>query len=164
MKEVAMGAKDRIREYLQGEGVSFEDHQHPEAFTSQEVAAAEHVPGRMVAKVVIVRADEDLIMLVLPAHHHVDLERASDVVGKEVRLATEKEFAPAFPDSEPGAMPPFGNLYGIPVYADRALEENETIVFEAGTHTDTISIAYADYERLAQPTVAGFSYVPGKQE
>lgn len=158
-----MSAKERLEEYLRGEGVAFEEHQHPEAFTSQEVAAAEHVPGRMVAKVVMVRADEDLVMLVVPAHHHVDLDRASEAVGRQVRLAAEEEFAPTFPDCEPGAMPPFGNLYGVPVYVDRALAENETIVFEAGTHTDTMSIPYADYERLAQPTVAEFSSVPGQR-
>jgi Ala-tRNA(Pro) deacylase len=159
-EEVAMGAKERLEEYLRDEGVGFEEHQHPEAFTSQEVAAAEHVPGRMVAKVVVVMADGDLIMLVLPGHHHVDLNRASEAIGRQVRLATEEEFAPAFPDCEPGAMPPFGNLYGLPVYADRELAANERIVFDAGTHTDTMSIPYVDYERLAQPTVADFSSVP----
>jgi Ala-tRNA(Pro) deacylase len=155
-----MGARERLEEYLRGEGVAFESGRHPEAFTSQEVAAAEHVPGRMLAKVVVVTDDGDMAMLVVPSHHHVDLEQASAAIGRRVRLATEKEFAPAFPDCDPGAMPPFGNLYDVPVYADRALTENETIVFQAGTHTDTMSIRYADFERLARPTVATFSHVP----
>jgi Ala-tRNA(Pro) deacylase len=97
-------------------------------------------------------------MLALPAPHRADLNKAAVALGaREVRLAHEEEFAAAFPDCEVGAMPPFGNLYDLPVYVDNALAEDETIIFSAGTHTDTISMKYADFERLVKPTVAAFA-------
>ncbi|MBI2237514.1 MAG: YbaK/EbsC family protein [Actinobacteria bacterium] len=156
-----MGCRERLERYLRENGVPFEVQDHRMAYTAQQIAAAEHVPGRMLAKVVMVLADGELSMLVLSAPSLVDLERAGEMLGgKAVRLADEMEFAPAFPDCEPGAMPPFGNLYGLPVYVDRALTRNETIVFQAGTHTETMSVTYADFERLAQPAVAEFGYLP----
>jgi Ala-tRNA(Pro) deacylase len=112
-----------------------------------------------VVKVVMVLADGELAMLAMPAPYQADLERVAEVLGaSEVRLAHEEEFAPAFPDCEVGAMPPFGNLYGLPVYLDEALAEDETIVVQAGTHSDTIRLKYADFERLVRPTVARFAY------
>ncbi len=154
-----MNCKDRLESYLRDNQVSFETHHHPTAFTAQEVAATEHTPGKMVAKVVMVLADGELVMLALPAPYQVDLDRAGEALGAtEVRLADEEEFAPAFPDCEVGAMPPFGNLYDLPVYVDEALAEDETIVVQAGTHTDTIHLKYADFERLVEPTVVGFAY------
>jgi Ala-tRNA(Pro) deacylase len=109
----------------------------------------------MFAKVAMAKADGELVMLVLPAPSVVDLTKVSEVLGgKEVRMASEPEFASAFRDCEPGAMPPFGNLYDLPVYVDRALGRNERIVFQAGTHTVTMSVTYTDFERLARPTVA----------
>jgi len=97
-------------------------------------------------------------MLALPASHRVDLAHLGAAIGaKEVALAGERELAAAFTDCEVGAMPPFGNLYGIRVYVDRLLTQEKRIVFQAGTHTDTISMAYADYARLAQPKVANFA-------
>jgi Ala-tRNA(Pro) deacylase len=104
--------------------------------------------------VVMASTDGDLIMLVLAASSVVDVAKVSEVLGKKARLASEGEFAPAFPDCAAGAMPPFGNLYDVPVYVDRALGRNERIVFQAGTHNVTMSVAYADFERLARPTVA----------
>lgn len=152
-----MSCKERLEQYLSDERVAFDVHQHPLAYTAQELAAAEHVPGRMVAKSVIVFADDRMVMLVLPAVYQVDLERAASVThAASVRLADEREFAAAFPDCETGAIPPFGNLYQLPVYVDQSLAQDETIVFPAGTHTDTISMTYADYERLARPVVAEF--------
>lgn len=108
----------------------------------------------MFAKVVMAAADGDLVMLVVPAPAAVDTAKVSELVGKPARMATEREFAPAFPDCEPGATPPFGDLYGLPVYVDRDLERNERIVFQAGTHAVTMSVSYADFEHLARPTVA----------
>jgi Ala-tRNA(Pro) deacylase len=108
----------------------------------------------MFAKVVMASTDGDLIMLVLAASSVVDVAKVSGVLGKQARLASEREFASAFPDCEAGAMPPFGNLYDVAVYVDQALGRNERIVFQAGTHTVTMSVAYADFERLARPTVA----------
>jgi len=150
-----MDCKERLEEYLRDNGVPFEVQEHRPAFTAQRVAAAEHVPGRMFAKVVMAEKDGDLVMLVLPATAVVDTRKASTVVGgNPVRLTAEREFAPRFPDCEAGAMPPFGNLYDVPVYVDRGLGASERIVFQAGTHTVTMSIPYADFERLAHPTIA----------
>ena len=154
-----MNCKDRLESYLREDQVPFETHHHPTAFTAQEVAASEHTPGKMVVKVVMVLADGELSMLAMPAPYQADLERVGEALGAtEVRLANEEEFAPAFPDCEIGAMPPFGNLYDLPVYVDEALAEDETIVVQAGTHTDTIRLKYADFERLVEPTVVRFAY------
>ncbi|MGH2655548.1 MAG: aminoacyl-tRNA deacylase [Actinomycetota bacterium] len=153
-----MDCRERLRSYLWENGVAYEEHEHPKAFTAQEVAAAEHVPGRMLAKPVMVLADGRLVMLVVEAPDRVDLDRAQEALGAaDVRLAQEPEFAAAFPDCEPGAMPPFGNLYDVPVYVDRAVTGNDQIVFQAGTHTRTMSVRYADFERLVNPTVAEFA-------
>ncbi len=154
-----MNCKDRLESYLRDNQVSFETHHHPTAYTAQEVAASEHTPGRMVVKVVMVLADDELVMLAMPAPYQADLDRVGEILGAtEVRLAHEEEFASAFPDCEVGAMPPFGNLYDLPVYVDEALAEDETIVVQAGTHTDTLRLEYADFERLVEPTVVRFAY------
>ncbi|MBI4338134.1 MAG: YbaK/EbsC family protein [Chloroflexi bacterium] len=154
-----MSGRERLETYLHEQGVPFRAFRHPPAFTAQEVAAHEHVPGRVMAKVVMVMADRKLVMLVLPAPYKVDLTRVASLVGaKQVRLAVEDEFAGVFPDCEVGAMSPFGNLYGVPVYVDSALADDETIVFQAGTHTDTVSLPYADFDRLVGPTVGQFAY------
>jgi Ala-tRNA(Pro) deacylase len=155
-----MSCKQKLEEYLRENAVPYQTQHHPRAITAQEVAATEHVPGRMFAKTVMVTADggEKAIMLVLPAPYHVDPKKAAEALGAgAVRLAEEERFAETFFDCEVGAMPPFGNLYGVPVYVDRALSEDETIVFRAGTHTDTMSVLYADFERLVEPTLAGFA-------
>ncbi len=145
--------------YLREKGVPFQAQHHPRVFTAQEVAAAEHIPGKMLAKVVMVLADDEMNMLTLPAPYQVDLEKARGVLDAEkVRLAEEKEFESSFSDCEVGAMPPFGNLYGLPVYVDESLAEDETIVFRAGTHTDTISLKYEDFERTVDPVVAEFAH------
>lgn len=153
-----MQCKEKLELYLQSEGVAFEAHQHRPAFSAQEVAESEHVPGKQVAKVVVVWADHQLVMLVLPASYHVDVAHLDALLGaKHVRLADEKELGVVFPDCEVGAMPPFGNLYDLPVYVDTALTEAETIVVAAGTHTDTLHLAYADYARLVKPNIATFA-------
>ena len=150
-----MQGKERLETYLRESKVPFQTQHHPQAFTAQEIAASEHVPGKMLAKVVMVMSDGRLVMLALPAPDHVDLAKANATLGaKETRLAEEGEFANAFPDCEVGAMPPFGNLYDLPVYVDSGLGTSERIVFQAGTHTVTMSVPYADFERLAHPTVA----------
>jgi Ala-tRNA(Pro) deacylase len=150
-----MDCRARLESLFRERGVSFDVQEHPTAFTAQTVAASEHVPGRMFAKVVMVLADGELVMLVLPAPSMVDVSKLGAVFGdKQIRLASEEDFSGAFPDCEPGAMPPFGNEYGVPVYADRTLGNIERIVFQAGSHNLTMSVAYADFERLAEPTVA----------
>lgn len=156
-----MSCKERLENYLRENGVLYENQHHTRAITAQEVAATEHVPGRMFAKTVMVLADERLVMLVLPAPRHVNPKKAADVLGvEEVYLAGEKRFTETFSDCEVGAMPPFGSLYGVPVYSDKALSEDETIVFRSGTHTDTMSVSYADFEKLVKPTVAEFADAP----
>ena len=158
-----MTCREKLETYFRDHGISYEVQRHGLAFTAQKVAASEHVPGRMLAKVVILFAGDDLSMLVMPAHFRVDLEAAKAALGgREVRLAHESEFAPSFPDCEPGAMPPFGNLYGIPVFVEEQLARNEEIVFQAGTHTETMSVAYQDFARLVRPSVARLGFVPGK--
>jgi Ala-tRNA(Pro) deacylase len=155
-----MTCKAKLEAYLRENGVAFELEQHPRAFTAQEVAASEHVPGERFAKVVMVVADGELAMLVLPAPYQVDLNRfAAARAASEVRIAQEREFAATFPDCDLGAMPPFGNLYGVPVYVDRSLARNETIVCQAGTHTETLSLRYADFKRLVQPETADFAHL-----
>jgi Ala-tRNA(Pro) deacylase len=147
-----------LREFLEAAKVPYSVHSHPTAFTAQEIAALAHVKGRRLAKVVIVKADGALVMLVLPADHKVDFARLKAALGaKEVRLAQEGEFSEVFPGCEVGAMPPFGNLFRLPVYADRSLDRDEEIVFNAGTHTLTAKVGWRDYARLVRPTVADFA-------
>ena len=156
-----MNCKQRLEDYLRENEVPFQGQHHARAITAQEVAATEHVPGKMFAKTVMVTADtEQPIMLVLPAPYHVNPEKAAAALGaREVLLAEEERFADIFFDCEVGAMPPFGNLYDVPLYVDKTLAEDETIVFRAGTHTDTMSVSYADFERLVEPTIAEFADV-----
>jgi Ala-tRNA(Pro) deacylase len=156
-----MNCKERLEAYLREHQVAFTAQHHRPAYTAQDVAAIEHVPGRLVAKVVVVFANDKLVMLVLPASYRIDLAHVSTAIGaRSVYFAGEGELAATFPDCEVGAMPPFGNLYHLPVYVDRSLAADETIVFQAGTHTDTISLKYADFARLVQPTVVEFAYHP----
>ena len=141
----------RVREYLISRGVGYEVEHHPPAFTAQEVAAVEHIPGRMFAKPVIVNADGDLIMTVLSANRLLDLEKTKTVLGcDDVRLAREEEFAPIFDDCERGAEPPFGNLYGLRMIVDASLTPDE-IVFNAGSHTETMKVSTAEYLDLVDP-------------
>lgn len=157
-----MNCKERLEAYLREQGVAFQSRTHPQVFTAQEVAAAEHVPGRRLAKVVMVKAEDRLVMLVLPAPARVDISRLEQILGaQEVHLARESEFAQVFPDCELGAMPPFGGMYHVPVYVDRSLAAAGDIVFRAGTHRDTLQMAFDDYVRLAQPTLAEFAWQEG---
>lgn len=154
-----MKGKERLEAYLREQGVTFHSTTHPQVFTAQEVAAVEHVPGRRFAKVVIAKADDRLVMLVLPAPARVDISRVKQILGaQDVRLANESEFAEAFPDCEVGAMPPFGHFYQVPVLVDRSLADAGEIVFRACTHRDTIRMAFDDYMRLAQPILAEFAW------
>jgi Ala-tRNA(Pro) deacylase len=144
----------RLAEYFLENSVVHQLLHHPLAYTARGVAASEHIPALHIAKVVIVIADAQTVMVVLPGSHELDPGRlATALDAREARLATEVEFAPMFPDCEVGAMPPFGNLYRMPVYVDRSLTEDADIVFQAGTHTDTLRIAFADFVRLVNPTV-----------
>ena len=143
----------QLIECLDENKVSYEVLHHPEAVTAQRIAQAEHVKGRHHAKVVIVKSGEERLMMVLPADHHIDLEKVEKAVGKAASLDKEQEFRSLFADCMVGAMPPFGNLYGLPTYVDQSLAEQDYIVFEAGTHTDAIKMSYRDYEKIAKPKV-----------
>jgi Ala-tRNA(Pro) deacylase len=133
--------------------VSYEVLHHPEAVTAQRIAQAEHVKGRHHAKVVMVKSGDQHLMMVLPADHQIDLEKVEKAIGKSVSLDNEQEFKTLFSDCAIGAMPPFGNLYGLPTYVDQSLVEQDYIVFEAGTHTDAIRLSYRDYEKIVKPKV-----------
>ncbi len=149
----------QVESLLRERGITFVRHHHPATYTAQEIAATEHVPGRYMAKVVIAFAGDRMVMLALPAPERVSLLKLADeMCTEDVRLATEEEFASIFQDCEVGAMPPFGNVYGLPVYIDKTLARDDHIVFQAGTHTDTIEMAYGDYVRLVHPRVADFAY------
>lgn len=150
----------KLREFLDQNKVPYEVLSHRQAFTAQEVAEAQHVPGKELAKVVILRSGAQFLMVVLPAPYSVDLERARRAIERpDLVFASEAEFCNLFPQCEPGAMPPFGNLYGMAVWVDEALLADETVVFNAGTHTQTIRMKYADFARLVQPKVASLGGV-----
>lgn len=153
-----MACADSLTAYLRANDVPFITQQHTPAFTAREFAAATHLPALMTAKVVVVSADEKLVMLVVPAAYRVDLSRVYHLLeARLVRLADERELAIAFPDCAIGAMPPFGNLYGLPVYVDPLITAQSQLVFQPGSHTETMAIAYADYERLVHPQVAAIT-------
>ena len=153
-----MDCRERMEQYLRDNDVHFETMTHTQAFTMPEVAAALHVPGRQVAKVVVVKADGKMVMLVVPASHRLNFVQVRALLGaKKANLAKEEEFADLFPDCATGAMPPFGNLYDVPVYVDQALAEEEHVVFRVGTHRHTMKIAYDDFARLAQPVIGEFA-------
>lgn len=147
-----------IQEYLQKQNVSFESHEHVPAFTAQEVAAEEHISGKTMAKTVLVRADDSYVLCVLPAHLMLDMEKvARQLRAEQVFLADETDLAKLFPDSEVGAEPPFGNLYDLPTLVDEHLASDEYIVFQAGSHRQSIRMAFEDYRRLVNPTIANIS-------
>jgi Ala-tRNA(Pro) deacylase len=153
-----MQCREQLEVYLREHQVSFQLQHHAQAFSAQKIAESEHIPGKMVAKTVVVLADNHMIALVLPASYRADLNKIQTALGtREIRLAHEAEFVATFPDCEVGTMPPFGNLYGIPVYVEKRLTEEETIIFPVGTYTDTMSLKYVDFERLVQPKVMTFA-------
>ncbi len=156
-----MDCKSRLVKYLADHEVDFDLREHEQAFGAQRVAAADDVEGWAFAKVVMITVDGELQMLVLPAPERVDLDVVALAVGgREVSLASERDFADRFRDCELGAMPPFGDLYGIPVVVDTTLAARDRIVFEAGTHTTTIAMRWADYVRLVRPEIVDFGSVP----
>jgi len=149
-----MSVSTRLKELLDAGNADYQTHTHATAYTARQTASAAHVPTIEMAKTVIVKADGLLRMAVLPADCMLNLHHLQWVTRSEnIRLATESEFEDAFPGCELGAMPPFGGLYGLPVFCDSRLGYNEFIEFNAGTHTDTIRMTFADFKRLASPTM-----------
>lgn len=148
----------RLKEYLDKNQVKYVSIVHSLAYTALEIAQSAHIPGREIAKVVVVVVDGNMALAVLPATRKLDVTLLKQVVGSDnVKLANEPEFKDRFPDCEIGAMPPFGNLFEMPVFVDTALTKDETIAFNAGSHIELIKLAYRDFERLAQPRVAKLS-------
>ena len=146
---------NKLKEFLDNSLVAYEVLTHPVAFTAQRLAAVQHVKGGELAKVVIARSGPEFIMIVLPAPYHVELQRARAATGRQdLEIAHESEFASLFAGCEQGAMPPFGNLYNVPVWVDESLAQDEEIVFNACTHTQAIKMKYSDFARLVHPTVA----------
>jgi len=144
---------ERVKRLLDENRISYEVIPHREAFTSQEVAQTTHVPGRRVAKVVILReAADSFLMTVLPASEHLDLSVFRHMTGRRgITMASEDELRRLFPDCELGAMPPFGKLYDLPAYVDACFWDEDTFYFQAGNHHEVVRLAFADYERVAGP-------------
>ena len=144
----------KLKKYLDSHSVKYVTISHSPAYTAQRIAELTHIPGKELAKTVIVKLDERFAMAVLPASKRVDLDYLKrGVEAKQVELATEAEFEDLFPDCELGAMPPFGNLYDMDVYVAEQLSEDEDIAFNAGSHTELVRMSYKDFERLATPKV-----------
>jgi Ala-tRNA(Pro) deacylase len=148
----------KLKEYLDSHHVKYVSIVHSKAYTAQEVAASAHVSGHAMAKTVIVRLDGEMAMAVLPADRKIVLQDLRDITGSEqVRFATEDEFKARFPDCELGAMPPFGNLYGMEVFVAEGLTANQQIAFNAGSHEEIIKMKFDDFERLVKPNVMSFT-------
>jgi Ala-tRNA(Pro) deacylase len=149
---------EQLRAFLDSHNVKYVTITHSTAYTAQEIASLAHVCDGEFAKTVIVKIDGELIMAVLPASYHVDLAALKMAAkGKKIALALETDFRDTFPECEVGAMPPFGQLYGITVFVDESLTRNKEISFNAGTHHELIRLSYEDFAKLVQPKVASFS-------
>ncbi len=148
-----MPCVQRLRELLESLGANYDLIRHSRAFTAQEIAASMHVPGRELAKTVVVRTERGLALVVVRAPDQIDLARAGRALDGTAVLAGEDELAQTFPDCELGAMPPLGVLYRLPTLVDRELAKDPEIVFNAGTHTDAIRMTFAEYARLARPRI-----------
>ena len=140
-----------LKSFLDKKQVKYFSIVHSRAYTALEIAESAHVSGKMLAKTVVIKKDKQLAMVVLPAHHHVNFKQLYDLVGTEVHLAKESEFKNAFADCDVGAMPPFGNLYGMEVFFAKSLLEQSHIVFNAGSHAELIQLDLGDYMSLVKP-------------
>ncbi len=151
----------KLREFLDSRQIKYLVISHSVAYTAQGIAALVHLSGKKLAKTVVVKIDGVLAMAVVPASLHVDLDLLRTAAGVgAVEVATEQEFKDAFPDCETGAMPPFGNLYDMVVYADTSLAENEEITFNAGTHRELMRMGWRDLTRLVDPQIVNLTHRP----
>jgi Ala-tRNA(Pro) deacylase len=149
----------KLKNFLDERHVRYVTVSHSPAFTTQEVAESAHISGKSMAKTVMVVADGVMAMTVVPANQKLTLDELCEFLETDdVRLAREEEFKNLFPDCEPGAMPPFGNLYDMPVYVSPDLAEEAEIAFNAGTHADVVRMGFHDFERLVAPQVARISH------
>jgi Ala-tRNA(Pro) deacylase len=157
VKGIHMPAQ-KLLDFLDGEHIRYISIRHPPAYTAQEIAAAVHAPGQELIKTTMIKLDGKMAMAVLPASYQVNFDLLKEIAGvNSATLAGEEEFKDMFPDCEIGAMPPFGNLYGLDVFAAKVLAENEDIVFNAGSHSELITMAYRDYANLVKPEMGDFS-------
>jgi len=148
----------KLKAFLDANNVKYTTIAHSTAYTAQEIAELAHIKGRKLAKTVVIKVNGGMAMAVLPAHRQVNLLLLAAAAGaKTASLAAEAEFRDLFPGCEAGAMPPFGNLYGMPVYVDESLTKDTEIAFNAGTHNELIRLAYQDFARLVHPQVVGFA-------
>jgi Ala-tRNA(Pro) deacylase len=153
-----------VVEVLKRERVPYLTFRHPPAYTAPELSAVAHIPGRRSAKVVICIADNNPVQAVLPAHYTVDLEVLRQLTGaSSMRLAHEQEIAALYPEFEVGAMPPFGMMHGHPVFVERCFVGEPEMVFNAGTHTDSLCMHYGDFADIVHPTVANFGVPPRRR-
>ena len=149
----------KLKEFLDSHDIKYVVISHSTAYTAQEIAALAHISGKELAKTVIMKIDGELAMAVLPASFHVDPSQLRTAAGaKSIELASEQEFKDRFPDCETGAMPPFGNLYGMPVFADEGLTRDKEIAFNAGSHRELVRLSWKDFERLVKPKVTAFAF------
>lgn len=147
-----------LRAYLDENGVKYVVLQHSEAYSAQEIAALAHIPGNELAKTVLISVRGKPAMAVLPASYYIDFNRlASAIATGDIYLMAEDEMKSLFPDCELGAMPPFGNLYGLDVYASEGLAMDDYIYFNACTHTELIKMAFSDYHDLVKPRIISFT-------
>ena len=147
----------KLKEFLDENEVKYTTISHSKAYTAQQVAHSAHISGKDMAKTVMINIDGKLAMAVIPAVNHVDFALIKDAIGiKTITLASEVEFKNFFPACEVGTMPPFGNLYDMEVYVDKSLADDHEIAFNAGSHTELVKMAYADFERLVKPYVIEF--------
>jgi Ala-tRNA(Pro) deacylase len=153
-----MSVAPEVAKLLEDEGVKYEIIKHPTAYTAAEEAAVSHISGYEWAKTVIfLTKNDEAVMAVLPASYHVNPGKLEGLVGSgKLRLAEETEFSRLYPNCEPGAMPPLGNLYGQRVFVDKRLAEDEQIVFNAGNHQEAVRLSYKDFDRLVGPAVGEF--------
>jgi Ala-tRNA(Pro) deacylase len=146
-----------IAAFLTHQQVAFETIQHPPAYTAQQRAKVLHVPGRYVAKTLLLRGLDGFFLAVLPAIHHVDGDRLAAALGTPVRLAYDEEITQVFHDCEWGVVPPFGRLYGLRTILDESIPSDAFIVFEGQSHVEAIRLRCADFERLEQPQRLSFA-------
>lgn len=147
-----------MKRFLDSFNIRYVTVSHSPAWTAVETAQSAHITAQELAKVVMVKLDDRMAMVVLPASRMLDLQKLEELTGAmDVRLANEREFNDLFPECEHGAMPPFGNLWTIPVYVDETLREDEHIAFNAGSHSELVQMSYADFECLVRPKVMKLS-------
>jgi len=150
-----MPVSPKLKKYLDEKNVSYEISEHTLAYTASEIAGVQHVPGKQMVKSVIIKSGSDFLMCVLPAIHLIDFEKLQHVAGTDdLKLADEEEIAKLFPEYEIGAEPPFGHLYGLKVFVDASLEDDDSITFNAGSHTDAITMNFKDFMRITDSKLA----------